>query len=95
MEIIGKSGERRTVYLALLSLACIGAVLAVLTWQLVRQQEKAEREHLELTAKAVLQAVHSSFARAHRMMAPASFSKSWKKAAIFCLWALSIQQASP
>ena len=68
MEIIGKSGERRTVYLALLSLACIGAVLAVLTWQLVRQQEKAEREHLELTAKAVLQAVHSSFARAHRMM---------------------------
>ena len=63
MEIIGSSKEKGTIYVAVLTLAVIGAVLVLSTWQILQRQWEASMEHLELTAASVLQAVDSSLRR--------------------------------
>ena len=63
MEFIGSSREKSTLYIAVLTLAFIGLALVVSTWQILRRQQDASMEHLELTAIAVLQAVDSSLRR--------------------------------
>ena len=63
MDIIGSSREKSTLYIAVLTLAFIGLALVVSTWQILRRQQEASMEHLELTAIAVLQAVDSSLRR--------------------------------
>ncbi len=67
MEIIGSSKEKSMVYVAVLTLAVIGFALVFSTWQILRRQEKASLEHLELTSLAVLQAVDSSLRRGPMM----------------------------
>lgn len=60
MEIADLNKERSTIIIAIVTLITIGLSLIISTGQTLRQQEEARLQHLQLTARSVLQSVDIS-----------------------------------
>lgn len=81
MDIAERSKERSSLILAILTLVTVGLSLIISTGQVLIQQEEAGMQHLNLTARSVLQAVDSSLRRSLAMQGNdvSSFVRSAKE----------------